>query len=393
MALPFLYNWRNLFVRKTPTILTLLVIAAVVGVFTWMLGFAGALSSSLSVAGDEHKLIVIKRGATAESNSAITVDEFNKLSQLDAVARDPATGESLQSPEMLVQIALPRVRDNGKTTANVAIRGVTPTAFKVHRNVRPLDKVFDVGALEVIVGEAAAKQFGLELGQTLNLGYGSDRGYTVVGLFSADGGPMESEIWGYLPALMNSYNRTMYSSVNLRLREDADAKSAVDQIKGPAIQLEASTEREYWETQSSLINIYLAIAYVLVGIMSLAAIFSIANTMFSMVAGRTREIAMLRTIGYSGTQVLTSFLIESILLSLLGGIVGCLGCAAWLALAGNTKDMFGAKTFTTLAFTIRLTPMIIAGSLLLVTVVGALGALWPALRAARVQVIAALREP
>ncbi len=395
MALPFSYHWRNLFVRKSTTLLTVLVIASVVGVFTWMLSFAVAMRNSLARASDTHKLIVLKPGATAESNSAIAVGDYNRLSQVTGAARDPATGGILLSPEMTVQVSLPRLRDGGRTSANVAVRGVTEAAFRVHRNVAVREgRSFRVGAAEVIVGAAAARQFGgLEIGRTINLGYGGNRGFTIVGHFTAAGGPMESEIWGYLPLLMNAYNRTMYSSANLRLRDDADLAAAIAQIKGPAIQLFAQTEPQYWEGQSRFIRIYLAIAYVLVGIMSLAAVFSVANTMFSAVAGRTREVAMLRTIGYAPRQILMGFLLEAVLLSLLGGVAGCAACAGWLAFVSDTKDMFGANTFTTLAFAIRITPAIVGISLLLVSLVGVVGALVPAIRAGRIQVIAALREP
>ncbi|MEK7755773.1 MAG: ABC transporter permease, partial [Planctomycetota bacterium] len=332
MALPISYHWRNLFVRKTTTLLTVLVIAAVVGVFAWMLGFAAALDGSLSQARDETKLLVIKRGSTAETNSAIPVDEYNKLNQLKHIARDPTTNELLLSPEMMVQISRPRVRDGGKTWGNIALRGVTQAAFKVHRNVQPSGRVFSAGAQEVIVGMAAARQFaGLNIDDTLELGYGNNRHYTVVGYFTADGGPAESEVWAYLPSLMNAYNRTAYSAASLRLIDGVDAQSVIRQIEGPEIQLTAQTEAQYWQTQSASINTYLRITKVLVAVMCLAAIFSIANTMFSMVAGRTREIAMLRTIGFSRGQILSGFVLESVFLSILGGLLGCVGCIAWLS--------------------------------------------------------------
>ncbi|MCZ6699288.1 MAG: ABC transporter permease [Planctomycetota bacterium] len=393
MALPLRYHWLNLFARKTTTLLTILVIAAVVGVFGWMMGFHAALRDSLSVAGDSRKLIVIKRGSTAESNSAVSPEEFNRLHQLSDVQVDPETGERLISPEMLVQVSLPRLRDGGATFANVAVRGVTKSAFKVHQNVSFAGNR-TLGSREVIVGRAAAEQFGgLEIGETINLGHGGNRPYEITGYFSADGGPMESEIWGDLHSLMNSYNRSRYSSASLRLVDGADATSVLERIEGPAIQLTGATETDYWDEQAKWIRIYIGIAGGLVAVMSLAAIFSIANTMYSMVAGRTREVAMLRTIGYSGGQVLWGFLIESVLLSLIGGVLGCLACGAWLSLVGNTKDMFGATTFTTLAFKISMNWRIVLASLILVSVVGVCGALLPAVRAARLEVVAALREP
>ncbi len=393
MALPLTYHWRSLFVRKGTTVLTVSVIGAVVGTLAWLLGFAAALQNSLAVARDERKLIVIARGATAESLSALPVADYNKLNQLTTLARDPATGDALLSPEMVVQVALPRLRDGGRTQANVAVRGVTAQAFAVHPTVQVLGPTFSTGQQEVIVGVRTAEQFGgLKRGDTINLGFGNNRGYKVVGYFSAEGGPLESEIWGYLPSLMNAYNRTTYSSAALRLSPGADAAAVVAQIGGPAIELIAQTERDYWIGQSSRIRLYMFIVTALVAVMSLAAVFSIANTMFAAVAGRTREIAMLRTIGFQRGAILLGFITEAVLLALLGGVVGCAVCAGWLALIGHTKDMYGATNFTTLAFDIRLTPAIVGLALGVVAGVGALGALVPAWRAARVQVVTALRE-
>lgn len=395
MALPLKYHWRHLFERRTSTVLTLLVVAAVVSTLVWMLGFAQALRRSLSVASDERKLIILRRGATSETNSVIPVSEYNKLTQVSGVLRDPISDRPLLSPEIVVQVALPRLRDGGRTTANVAVRGVDGVAFAVHSRVRIVEgRRFMAGQREVIVGRSAAGQFvGVRLGQTINLGYGANRGYTVVGIFSADGGPQESEIWGYLPSLKDAYQRTAYSSASLRLRDDAAPPEVIAQISGPAIELSAQTEAQYWSGQSALIRAYLWVAYVLVGIMALAAVLSIANTMFSAVAGRTREIAMLRTIGFSSGQILRGFVLEALLLSLLGGVLGCLACQAWLVIMGNTKDMFGATTFTVQAFEIHLSLRIVAVALLVVAMVGALGACLPARRAARLPVVSALREP
>lgn len=394
MSLPLTYHWRHLFHRKAATLATVLVVAAVVGVFTWMVIFAEAMNKSLSMASDPRKIIVLKRGATAESNSAIPPDEYNKLNQLAGIARDPATNEPLLSPEMLVQVSLPRVKDGGATFANVAVRGVTPMAFKVHRNVRPLGAMFSEGALEVIVGKKTAEQFGgLNIGDTLPIGNVGSREYKVVGHFSAGGGPLESEIWAYLPSLMSSNNRTMYSSASLLLEEGANPKETLAQIEGPAIQLSAQTEADYWQEQSKLIRMYLMIARILIGMMSVAAIFAIANTMFSMVAGRTREIAMLRTIGFSDGTVITGFIIEALMLALLGGVLGCAATALWGAVVGHTKDMYGANTFTTMAFEIRITPEAVATALGSVALVGILGSAVPAIRAARLGVVESLREP
>ncbi len=394
MALPLIYHWRNVFVRPTTTALTILVVAAVVGLLGWILGFAVALRSALAVASDTRKIIVIRRGSTSEGTSALPPAEFNKLSQLTGLDRDPRTGQPLISPEMTVQVALPRKRDGGRTTANVAVRGVDPErALAVHRNVRLLGPLFATGTQEIIVGVKAAEQFaGLQPGDVVNLGFGEDRGYKVVGFFTADGGPLESEIWGYLPSLMNAYGRNAYSSAALRVAPDADPQDVIRQIEGPAIQLTARTEAAYWNDQLRLVRGYLAIVTALVLVMSVAAVCSIANAMFSSVAGRTREIAMLRTIGFGRGRIVMGFVLEAVLLALLGGVLGCGLCLAWLQFVGRTKDMLGATSFTTLAFEIRLTPPIAAAALGAVVLFGAVGACVPAWRASRVQAVSVLRE-
>jgi len=395
LALPLIYNYRHLLAHKTTSVMTVGVIAAVVGLFSWLLSFSSALDASLAVAADENKIIVLKQGATSESNSAIAVEDYHRLDQLTGVARDEKTDRALISPEMMVQAYLPRVRDGGKTFCNVAVRGVTDMAFKVHRNVRIVEgRRFGTGSPEVIVGVQASKQFGgLGIGQSVSLGSGNDRAFTVTGYFSAAGGPMESEIWAYLSPLMNASHREMYSSVFLRVKEGVDPQEVIKRIMGPAIQLKAQTEASYWRLQSMGIRGYLLVASLLAAVMGLAAVLSIANTMYAMVAGRTQEVAMLRTIGYPKRAILMSFLMESALLSLTGGIIGCLGCMIWLATIGNTKDMFGFFTFTTLAFEIGLTPKAALIALVSVTLVGMCGSVFPAWRAARIPVVSALREP
>jgi putative ABC transport system permease protein len=393
MALPLSYHWRHLLAHRTTTVLTVLVIAAVVGTQAWILGFSVAFNNSLAVASDERKIIVIRRGASAESSSALPVEEFNRLIQLPALAVDADTHEPLVSPELMVQIALPRRRDKGQTTGNVAVRGVTAAAFRVHDTVKLQGPLFSKGAQEVVVGVKAAEQFmGLQVGDVIRLGYGNNREYQVVGFFSARGGPLESEIWTYLPSLQSAHNRDTYSSAALRVRDDVDPHKVVEEIAGPAIGLTAQTERDYWQAQTSRIRAYRALVSVLVSVMAIAAAVAVANTMFTLVAGRTREIAMLRTIGFSGRQILTGFVLEAMMLTLAGGVVGCLACQVWLDFVGHAKDMYAATNFTTLAFDIRLTPEIMVCAISTVITLGVAGALVPAWRAARVEVVRALRE-
>ena len=392
MALPFNYHWRNLLVRRTTTTLTVLVVAAVVATFAWLLAVMSALNASLAVASDPQKLLVLRRGTTSETNSYITPEEFNRLAQLDAVQRD-AAGAALISPELYWQTQLPRAGDPNGLLVNVALRGVTDLALKVHANVRLLGPSFSTGSPEVIAGRRAAQQFaGLRVGDSVRLGQGENREYKVVGHFSADGGPLESEIWMYLPSMQSAYNRPGYSSAAVRLRADANVPEAIERIAGPAIQLNAVRESEYWASQAGIVRAYQFVCSALVAVMTLAAVFAVANTLYGTVAGRTREIAMLRTIGYRRHHILTGFVSEAVLLALAGGLIGCGACYAWLRLAGNTKDMFTATSFTALAFEIHMTPMVVVVALASVAVVGAAGAFFPALRAARLDVLAALRS-
>jgi ABC-type lipoprotein release transport system permease subunit len=393
MSLPLGYHWRNLFVRKSATLLTLGVVVAVVAVFSWMAGFYSALNDSLSLASDPRKLIVLKPGATAESNSAIAKADRDKLTQLTEIAVDPATGDALISPEMLVQVSLPRIRDNGATFANVAVRGVTEMALKVHPNVKLDGAMFSTSAPQVIVGRALMKQFaGLAIGDMVPLGSGGNRAYEVVGTFSAGGATMQSEIWGYLPSLKDSYRREMDSSLSVRLTDGADTGAIIRKIGDAPFELAAQTETEYWDAQVAMVRVYLFILAFIIGIMAIAAVFSIANTMYAMVAGRTRELAMLRTIGFSGRQMLFGIVIESVMLTLPAALLGVGACWTWLRLVGNTKDMFGTTTFTTMAFEIHLSPIVALIAVGLVTGVALVGALAPAVRAARIDVLDALRE-
>lgn len=394
MDLPLHYHWRNLFVRKGTTFLTVAVVGVVVGTFAWLLGFYAALEKSLAMADDDHKVIVIQRGAMSESNSAVALDDYSQLAQLSDVVRDSA-GAALISPEVVVQVSLPRINGGGGY-ANVAVRGVLlDRALDVHSRIRLAEgRQFSTGAPEVIVGRAAARQFGgLQLGNRVKLGFASNREYEVVGYFECGGGPAESEIWGYLPSLQSAYGRQSgYSSAALRIRPELAAAATLEQIRGPAIQLSGQTEREYWQAQAANVRFYQTMCGVLVGLMGLAAVFAIANTMFATVAGRVREIGMLKTIGYGPAAILLGFLIESIFLSLLGGVVGCAACAGYLSVAGRQKDMFGANTFTTLAFELELTPALAGLALVSVALVGAAGALIPAWRAATLDPVASLRQ-
>jgi len=389
VPLPLYYNWRNLVRRRMSTALTFVVVAVVVFVLSALLAFAAGISASLAATGSSRNILVLKPGATAESTSLLVPDEVARLHQTPGVARD-ADGNLLLSQELCIQTSIPRREQHG-ALANVAVRGVDEVAFKVHPEIQWVEgRMFRPGAMEVVVGEAARDRYAnLELGGTIELGRLANRSFTVVGIFEAAGGALESEIWGPRTLFVDAYGRYFNSSVALRLAENADAEEAIKYINGPAVELEAKRETDYYKDLSTKTREIVILAVVLVGIMGIGAVFAVANTMFAAVDGRRREIAMLRTIGFGRTAILTAFLIESTLIC----TVACsLGLAASLFLNGSRQDFLSDTTWTVLAYELRVTPGIAASALIVALFVGVIGAVAPAVRASRIRVIEALRK-
>ncbi|MCG3127976.1 MAG: hypothetical protein CHACPFDD_02849 [Phycisphaerae bacterium] len=389
MILPLSYNWRNLFVRKLSTGLTFIVVAVIVLVLAVLLSFAAGIRASLVATGSPLNLIVLKPGATAESTSILQPEEIARVVQTPGVARQ-ADGALMISSEVAVQSAIPRLGQRDRP-ANVAIRGVDVLAYAVHDNVRLVEGRWpDAGKMEVAVGRAAQKRFaGLRLNESIALGRLGNRDYTVVGVFEADGGALESEVWGPRPQIQDSFERDVVSSVVVRLGGPADVEPAVAYIRSAAVQLDAKPETEYYRELTAKTTEIVMLTSVLIGIMAVGAAFAVANTMYAAVDGRRREIAMLRTIGFSRGAVVLSFVIESVLICTLACVFGL---TASVGFNGMRQDFLSDTTWTVLAYELRLTPGIVAWAFALSVVVGVAGAAAPALRAARLRVIDALRK-
>ncbi len=389
MPLPLYYNRRNLMRRRLSTTLTFVVVAVVVLVLCVLLSFAAGVGASLSATGSQQNILVLKPGATAESTSLLMPEEIGKLVQTPGVARD-ASGDLLVSPELCIQTTVNR-RGPGTTPANVAVRGVDEIALQVHSELRLVEgRMFRPGAMEVIVGKAAKERYAdLEVGGVLPLGRLTNRSFTVVGVFEAAGGALESEIWASRTMMMDAYSRYFSSSVALRLADGASPDAAIEYIKGPAVELEAKREPDYYKDLSSKTREIVLLAVVLVGIMGVGAAFAVANTMFAAVDGRRREIAMLRTIGFTKEAIVLSFLVES---ALVCGAACVVGLLASLALNGSRQDYISDATWTVFAFELRITPEIALWALGLAMLVGISGALAPAIRASRTRIIEALRK-
>ncbi|HWL95250.1 MAG TPA: ABC transporter permease [Phycisphaerae bacterium] len=389
MTLPVSYNWRNLFVRKLSTALTFLVVAVVVGVLAILLSFAEGIRMSLRASGSPRNIMVLKTGATAESTSIVNPEEAGRLVQAPGIAKG-ADGAPLISPELCVQTSIPRRGPEG-TPANVAVRGIDPIAWQVHQEVSLIQgERFNEGATEIIVGKAAAERYAnLQIGESIELGRTSSHPYKVVGIFEADGGALESEIWASRGILSNAYSRNFVSSVLLRLAEGEKPEPALDYIRGPAVNLTAKTETEYYEDLTSKSAQIVALTSILIAIMATGAVFAVANTMYAAVDGRRRELAMLRTIGFTKSAILTSIVIESLMICLIACGFG-LGGASFMS--GSRQDFLSDTTWTVLAYELRMTPTIVISSILVAAVVGVIGAAAPAIRASRIHILDALRK-
>lgn len=389
MALPLSYNWRNLFVRKLSTILTFTVVTVIVAVLAILLSFAAGIRASLAASGSPQNLLVIQNGATAESTSILRPDETGRLVQAPGIGHSKS-GELLLSQELCVQTNVPR-GEGGEGHANVAVRGVEPIAFAVHPEVRLVEgRMFGEGEMEVIVGKAAAERYPtLNVGRKIEIGRSSNRVYEVKGIFEAGGGALESEIWARRSNLSDSYDRRFVSSVFLRLDRPEAADAAIAYIKGPAVRMKALRETKYYEELSSKSREIVALTTVLIVIMGIGACFAVANTLYAAVDGRRREIAMLRTLGFSRRAIITSFLFESLLICLTACVFGL---TISFLVSGSRQDYLSDTTWTVLAYELKITPQIVLTALAVSTLVGVAGALAPALRASRTRIIEALRK-
>lgn len=391
MPLPLSYNWRNLFVRKLSTTLTFVVVAVVVFVLSVLLSFAAGIRASLAASGSENNVLVLKPGSTAESTSIIGPEESKKLYQAPGIARD-AQGRLLVSHELCVQTSIARRGPEGNM-ANVAVRGVSDMAFLLHDQVRLVQgRRFHEGADEILVGQGAHDRYqNLRLGDRIAIGRLSSRLCEVVGVFSSGGSALESEIWAPLTLLYDAYGRRFTSSALIRLENPAAAATTIDYINGPAVQLEAKLEPVYYSDLSRTTRELVILTTILVSIMAVGAMFAVANTMYAAVDGRRREIAMLRTIGFSRSSIVVAFLLESLLICVAACAFGLAASFVVLFKAAR-QDFLSDATWTVLAYELKATPDTVLTALALAILVAVIGALAPAVRASRTQVIEALRK-
>lgn len=383
-----LLNLRTLRERRGASLAAMVGVAGVVATFVAVLSIAEGFRAVMTSTGSPDRAIVLRGGSNTEMYSVLSRDEVRIIAGEPGIARGP--GGPLASAELFVVVDLPK-RSTG-TVANVPLRGVQPAAFAVRNEVRLVEgRGFEPGKNEIVVGRAAAKQFsGLSLGSRLRWG---ENAWTVVGIFDAGGRVADSELWCDIAVLQPAYRRgDSFESVYVRLESPAAFTAFKDALStDPRLDVQVQRESEFFEEQSTrLTAIVQGLGSLVAGLMGIGAVFGGLNTMYSAVAARTREIATLRALGFGGGAVVASVLVESMILALAGGILG--GAASYAAFNGYETSTINWQSFSQVAFAFAITPRLMARGIVYALVMGLVGGLPPAIRAARIPVARALRE-
>ena len=383
---PLAYNLRNLAARRVSTALTALGIALVAWVFIFTLALAGGFQAALTTTGVAENAIVTRKGSTSELMSILPRDVASAITTQGEIARAP-DGTPLAASELMVVWNLPR---KSGTKTNVVVRGVGPKSFALRPKVRLVQgRQFRPGLDEIIVGRMVAERFqNCGIGDRIRL---AGREWTVVGVFDAQGSTYDSEIWGDVELFMPVFDRPVYQSLTLRLAEPGYLDPLKKRLESdPRMNVEIEREDRFYADQSSGLSSMLRMLGLFVtSIMSLGAIFGALNTMYAAVGNRTREIGTLLAIGFSRGAILTSFLIESVLLALIGGALGCLLA---LPVRSFTTGTMSFATFAELAFRFQVTPGMLLAGLLFSAFMGLLGGYLPARRAATMPIVDSLRQ-
>jgi len=388
MAIPIVYNIRSVRARWTSTIVAVLGIAGTVGVFIAMLSLARGFQATLVASGSPDNALIVRAGATSEMTSGVPLDSVKIIQDTPGIAR--GGNGPMVTPEAVLMAPIPLLSTG--TEANVELRGVSPNVLEIRKQVKIVQgRMFKAGLAEVVVGKNANTTYsGLTLGQTIALGTVR---WQVVGVFDAGGSSFDSEVWGDSHLLSAAYSRpdNNFQSVTVHLT----SADALGQLKDsvttdPRLNVDVMREIDYYAKQStSLTTLITRLGGFVAMIMAIGAVFGALNTMYSAVADRGREIATMRALGFGGPSVVFSFLIEALLISFVGGVLGCL---AVLRLNGLTTSTINFQTFSNLAFAFKITPDLLVMGIVFALTMGVLGGIFPAIRAASLPVATALRE-
>lgn len=384
---PFSYIARNLWVRRVTTLLTAGGMGLVVYVFATVLMMSEGIRATLVATGQPDNVMVLRKGAGAEINSGIARAQAAVIESLPQIAID-GQGRRLLSKEPVVLNTLPK-RASGKPS-NVTVRGTSAVGMALRPQVRLMaGRMFRPGTSEIVTGKAVAKGFaGAGLGETMRF---AGRDWLVVGVFDAGRSGFDSEVWGDSEQMMQAFRRQAYSSVVFKLTETAAFDAARQRLEDdPRLTLEAKREMVFYAEQSEALATFIRLLGLALSIIfSIGAVVGAMITMFAAVASRVGEIGTLRALGFRRTAVLSAFLGESLLLSLVGGLMG-LAAAAFMQTVNISTVNF--QTFSELAFQFTLTPRIAAQSIAFALAMGLVGGFVPAWRAARMKIVDCLRQ-
>ncbi|MEW5745387.1 MAG: ABC transporter permease [Nitrospirota bacterium] len=386
MTVPISYSVRNLWTRRLTTVLTASGMALVVFVFASILMLAEGLRKTLIATGSYDNVVVIRKGSNSEVQSGVEREQAAIIEAQPEVAIGP-DGQRLLAKEVVVLISLPK-RGSDKPS-NVVIRGISEQSLKLRPQVKLVEgRMPKPGSSEIIAGRSIAARFrGGGIGETLRFGM---RDWTVVGVFDAGSTGFSSEIWGDADQLMQAFRRPVYSSVLFKLRDSSEFTQVRERIESdPRMTVEAKRESLYYEEQSKAMATFLRILGMsLTVIFSIGAIIGAMITMYAAVATRTGEIGTLRALGFQRRSILAAFVMESLFLGFIGGLTG-LFFASFMQLI--TISTVNFQTFSELAFSFSLTADIVVRSLLFSLVMGFIGGVLPAIKAARMNIVDALR--
>ena len=381
-------NLRSMPQRLAASIVAVFGVGAVVGVFAGVLSMASGFEKTMLSAGSEGTAVVIRAGSSSELSSGLGNDQVQVIAGAPGVRKDD--DGPLVSAELYVLVDIAKKSNNQE--GNVPLRGVQAGAFKVRDNISIAEgRIFETGKNELIVGRAAQQTFvGLDVGNTIPFGLTE---WTVVGIFEDNGSVSESELWTDVRVLQSIYRRgNSFQSVRVKLETPDDIDSFTDFLKGdPRIDPDVYTEKEFYSQQSANLATFIRrVGYPLTILMAIGAIFGALNTMYSSVSARGKEIATLRALGFGPLSILTSTIVESAILAVLGGILG--GGLAWLFLNGYTVTTLNGQSFSQVVFDFAVSPDLLAQGLIAAVIIGLVGGLFPAIRAVRIPVSAGLRE-
>ncbi len=386
MAIPLAYNLRNLVVRKTTTIMTAFGIALTVAVLVADLALVHGLRTAFQASGNPQQILVLRKGATAEVSSSVTRQAYQDLKFMPGIAVNGAR-EPMASPEVVTVINLPGI-DSPKGM-NITLRGLPSAGMEMRDTKIQEGRWFRSGQREVVAGKSVAKRYpGARLGKRVRFGKGE---WEVVGVMDGGQSAINSEIWGDLNQIGSDFNRQdSFSSILIRATDAAEVPALVRSLEDDRrLNVSAMSERDYYDRQTSAGAPMQFLGVLISAIMAVGSSFAAMNTMYAAVARRSKEIGTLRALGFSRGSIMLSFLVESLLLSMLGGI---LGCVLVLPLNNVTTGVGSFVTFSEIAFNFRVDPASMITGIAFAMVVGAIGGLFPARMAAHKDVLVALRE-